>query len=70
LKDAETVFSQIDGSGSGTYFRPSSRTEVSIRADQFFLNSEPTFPGRTYKGMKVEGLLMATVRTTLPASAM
>ena len=49
---------------------PVRRTEVSIRADQFFLNSEPTFPGRTYKGMKVEGLLMATVRPTLPASAM
>lgn len=36
----------------------SSRTEVSIRADQFFLNGMPTYPGRTYKGMKIEGLLM------------
>ena len=34
------------------------RTEVSIRADQFFLNGMPTYPGRTYKGMKIEGLLM------------
>jgi hypothetical protein len=33
-------------------------TEVSIRGDQFFLNSKPTYRGRTYKGMKIEGLLM------------
>src|SRR5437763_6503451 len=36
----------------------SSRTEVSIRADQFFLNGVPTYQGRTYEGMKIEGLLM------------
>ena len=36
----------------------SSRTEVSIRADRFFLNGMPTYPGRTYRGMKIEGLLM------------
>jgi len=33
-------------------------TAVSIRADQFLINERPTYPGRTYKGMKVEGLLM------------
>src|SRR5690348_1236171 len=36
----------------------SRRTEVSIRGDQFFLNGRPTYPSRTYKGMKIEGLLM------------
>jgi hypothetical protein len=36
----------------------SSHTEVSIRADQFFLNGLLTYRGRTYKGMKIEGLLM------------
>ena len=36
----------------------SRRTEVSIHANQFFLNGKPTYPGRTYKGVKIEGLLM------------
>lgn len=34
------------------------RTEVSIRGDQFFINGKPTYAGRSYKGMKIEGLLM------------
>src|SRR5262245_60744962 len=34
------------------------RTEVLIRADQFLINGKPTYAGRTYKGMKIEGLLM------------
>ncbi len=34
------------------------RTEVSIDADRFLINGKPTYPGRTYKGMKIEGLLM------------
>src|ERR1700680_1137927 len=33
-------------------------TEVSIQGDRFFLNGKPTYPGRSYKGMKIEGLLM------------
>jgi hypothetical protein len=37
---------------------PAVRTEVSIRGDQFFLNGKPTYPGRSYKGMRIEGLLM------------
>ena len=36
----------------------SRRTEVSIRGDQFLLNGKPTYAGRSYKGMKIEGLLM------------
>jgi hypothetical protein len=35
-----------------------SRTTVSIQADQFFINGQPTYQGRNYKGMKIEGLLM------------
>jgi hypothetical protein len=31
---------------------------VSIRGDQFFINGQPTYKGRTYKGHKIEGLLM------------
>ena len=34
------------------------RTEVSIHQDQSFLNGKPTYPGRSYHGMKIEGLLM------------
>jgi hypothetical protein len=35
-----------------------SRTTVSIERDRFFINGRPTYEGRTYKGMKIEGLLM------------
>ena len=34
------------------------RTEVVIEADRFLINGKPTYPGRTYRGMKIEGLLM------------
>jgi hypothetical protein len=41
---------------------PAGQTEISIRGDQFLLNGKPTYAGRSYKGMKIEGLLM-NVRT-------
>ena len=34
------------------------KTEVTIRGNQFFINGQPTYRGRTYKGHKIEGLLM------------
>ncbi len=34
------------------------KTEVSIRADQFFINGRPTYEGRSYRGHRIEGLLM------------
>src|SRR3989454_987687 len=34
------------------------RTAVSIRGDAFLINGHPTYPGREYKGSKIEGLLM------------
>jgi hypothetical protein len=37
---------------------PRRRTTVSIQKDQFFINGKPTYAGRSYKGMKIEGLLM------------
>src|SRR4051812_25403089 len=37
---------------------PAARTEVSIREDQFLINGKATYAGRSYKGMKIEGLLM------------
>ena len=37
---------------------PARKTEVSIRGDAFSVNGRPTYQGRTWKGMKIEGLLM------------
>ncbi len=34
------------------------KTAVTIQADRFFINGRPTYEGRSYKGMKIEGLLM------------
>ena len=34
------------------------RTTVSIEGDRFMINGKPTYPGRQYKGMRIEGLLM------------
>ncbi|HQR33439.1 MAG TPA: hypothetical protein PLK30_11925, partial [Blastocatellia bacterium] len=39
-------------------FTSKPRTTVSIRGEQFFINGRPTYAGRRYKGMKIEGLLM------------
>jgi hypothetical protein len=37
---------------------PRRRTEVTIAGDRFLLNGKPTYAGRSYRGMKIEGLLM------------
>src|SRR5262249_41192861 len=34
------------------------RTTVSIEAERFLINGRPTYAGRSYRGMKVEGLLL------------
>ena len=34
------------------------RTTIAIRGDMFVLNGRPTYAGRTWKGMKIEGLLL------------
>jgi hypothetical protein len=41
-------------------------TTVSIHAEEFYINGEPTYKGRTYKGYKIQGLLMnaRTVQAT------
>ena len=38
--------------------RAASRTTVSIQGDRFFINGEPTYKGRSFRGMKIEGLLL------------
>jgi hypothetical protein len=37
---------------------PARKTTVAIKGDAFFINGEPTYKGRTWKGKKIEGLLM------------
>jgi hypothetical protein len=37
---------------------PAGGAEVSIRADQFYINGKPTYAGRSYEGRIIEGLLM------------
>lgn len=34
------------------------RTEVSIEGGQFLINGKPTYAGRAFRGMKIQGLLM------------
>ena len=34
------------------------KTTVSIAGDRFFINGKPTYEGRTWKGKKIEGLMM------------
>lgn len=34
------------------------KTTVAIQEDQFFINGAPTYAGRTWKGKRIEGLLM------------
>jgi hypothetical protein len=38
-------------------YKPS-RTVVAIQGDRFFINGQPTYKGRSFQGMKIEGLLM------------
>ena len=37
---------------------PRGRTVVSIRGEKFYINGHPTYEGRTWKGARVEGLLL------------
>jgi len=37
---------------------PSHLTTVSIRGDDFLINGQPTYSGRTWRGNRIEGLLM------------
>lgn len=36
----------------------SAKTVVSIKGDAFYINGKPTYPGRTWNGFKIEGILM------------
>ncbi len=34
------------------------KTEITIKGDMFFINGRPTYEGRTWQGLKIEGLLL------------
>jgi hypothetical protein len=38
----------------------SRRTALAIEGDRFLINNQPTYPGRTWRGHRVEGLLLNT----------
>jgi hypothetical protein len=44
--------------GAAPTLTAAGRTEITIHGEQFFINGKPTYAGRSYKGMKIEGLLM------------
>jgi len=56
--DRRTFLGLASATPVASQLRGRRRTEVSIRADQFLINGQPTYGGRTYEGMKIEGLLM------------
>jgi hypothetical protein len=43
---------------AGTSRAGARQTTVSIQGDQFWINGRPTYPGRSYEGSRIEGLLM------------
>lgn len=52
------LFAAVLQAASTSVPKPVHKTEVSIRGDQFFINGQPTYAGRTWKGQKIEGLMM------------
>lgn len=55
LRLVSTVCLLLIGAASAVHAQ---KTEVSIRRDQFLLNGTLTYAGRSYQGIKIEGLLM------------
>jgi len=51
------VLIQLERASAAEAAAPS-RTVISIEGRSFHMNGKPTYAGRSYKGMKVEGLLM------------
>src|SRR5471032_2177621 len=39
---------------------PTHKTSVSIQGNRFLINGQPTYPGRSYNGKKIEGLLFTS----------
>ena len=52
---AESADKTLETIAAGEPVRP---TEVTIQGDMFFINGRPTYEGRSWRGHKIEGLLM------------
>ncbi|MBK9316738.1 MAG: hypothetical protein IPM55_21200 [Acidobacteria bacterium] len=44
--------------GTQSRLAADTKTDISIEGERFFINGRPTYEGRSYQGMKIEGLLM------------
>jgi hypothetical protein len=59
---APTVVSCLVLAAAGSDFEPTAaahrHTTVSIRGDAFYINDQPTYAGRVWNGLKIEGLLL------------
>ena len=55
--DRRTFLAALPLAASRLCAAPKRKTAVTIHGDAFLINGEPTYKGRTWKGMKVEGLL-------------
>src|SRR5687768_3415906 len=49
---AATAFAQLPAYGAAR------KTTVAIDGDRFLIDGRPTYAGRTWRGMRIEGLLM------------
>jgi len=58
LLSAALIVGLVVPNVSGQSPTPLRKTLVSIVGDQFYLNGEPTYQGRTWNGHKLEGLLL------------
>jgi hypothetical protein len=48
----------LSGAAIAAPAAPAARTEVAIRGEKFLLNGQPTYAGRTWSGVAIEGRLM------------
>ncbi len=43
---------------AGAHAAPAARTTVAISGEKFLINGQPTYAGRTWDGVSIEGMLM------------
>jgi hypothetical protein len=48
----------VSAAAASAAYSASQKTSVAIDGDKFLINGKLTYPGRTFEGMKIEGLLM------------
>jgi hypothetical protein len=59
ITDRRDMLKKVLGAGLGLpAFARSPATSIEIRGNAFWINKKPTYPGRQWRGHKIEGLLM------------